>query len=664
MGFLAPWFLAGLVIAGLPLWLHLLRQFKRTPQPFSSLMFFERRVQSSTKHRRLRYLTLLTLRLLLLLLIVFAFANPFVNRTTRSGRRRTLTVLAIDRSFSMRAANRMAQAKAEALRMVDGIGEREMAQVLAFDSHVESLTSVQAGRGRLTAAVEAIQPTDLASSYGELARALRVLADTKGTQLRVHLFSDMQQSSMPASFRDLSLGAGTTMEVHPAGGVAGKDDASNWAVQSVNTAPRVFQTKNTKLDATIAGWQTQATTKKVSLLLDGRVIASKEVSIPANGRGAVQFLGFDVPYGSHRGNVTIEPHDVLPSDDSFSFAVERLDPRPVLFLYAGGRLRGSFYYKAALEASADTGLRVEPFAVEQLGSRDLTSYAFVVLNDLGEVDTQIALKICGYVQHGGSALIVAGPATVRAGRLPLSTTHLTASEQTQGIGSMDDQGPALAGAGHFQNVQFFGASNIAFKPSATVLAKLTDGTPLLTEERMGEGRSLVFSSTLDNTTSDFPLHASFLPFVAQTARYLSGTEEAAGSVVAGTPVALRRTAAETAAADVLGPDGKHDLPLDQATKAMSFDLLQDGFYEISRAGSTRRLVAVNADRRESDLTQVPVETLDLWRNTGGVGSAVTTGVATAEVEPVPFWRYLLVVALLAAVMESIFASRYLGKVRG
>ncbi|MGH9640706.1 MAG: BatA domain-containing protein, partial [Bryobacteraceae bacterium] len=42
MGFLSPWFLAGIAVAGLPVWLHLLRRFKRTPQPFSSVMFFER----------------------------------------------------------------------------------------------------------------------------------------------------------------------------------------------------------------------------------------------------------------------------------------------------------------------------------------------------------------------------------------------------------------------------------------------------------------------------------------------------------------------------------------------------------------------------------------------------------------------------------------------
>ena len=65
MGFLAPWFLAGLAAIGLPVWLHLLKQHKTTPLPFSSLMFFERRTQSSIKHRRLRYLLLFAARLAL-----------------------------------------------------------------------------------------------------------------------------------------------------------------------------------------------------------------------------------------------------------------------------------------------------------------------------------------------------------------------------------------------------------------------------------------------------------------------------------------------------------------------------------------------------------------------------------------------------------------------
>ena len=82
MGFLAPWFLAGLAAVGLPIWLHLLKQHKTTPLPFSSLMFFERRTQSSIKHRRLRYLLLFALRTALVALLALAFARPFVNSAT------------------------------------------------------------------------------------------------------------------------------------------------------------------------------------------------------------------------------------------------------------------------------------------------------------------------------------------------------------------------------------------------------------------------------------------------------------------------------------------------------------------------------------------------------------------------------------------------------
>ncbi len=68
----------------MPLYLHLLRRHTTAPHPFSSLMFFEQRTQSSIKHRRLRYLLLLSLRLALLLLLVLAFANPFINRPAAS----------------------------------------------------------------------------------------------------------------------------------------------------------------------------------------------------------------------------------------------------------------------------------------------------------------------------------------------------------------------------------------------------------------------------------------------------------------------------------------------------------------------------------------------------------------------------------------------------
>src|SRR5260370_38983883 len=63
MGFLAPWFLGGLAALGVPVFVHLLRKHVTIPRPVSSLMFFERGTQSSTRHRRLWVLLLFSPRI-------------------------------------------------------------------------------------------------------------------------------------------------------------------------------------------------------------------------------------------------------------------------------------------------------------------------------------------------------------------------------------------------------------------------------------------------------------------------------------------------------------------------------------------------------------------------------------------------------------------------
>src|SRR5271154_6612208 len=122
MGLLAPWFLAGLAGLALPLYLHLLKRQTNQPKAVSSLMFFESRTQSSTRHRRLRYFLLLSLRLLLLLFLILAFANPFINRDSAAFASNRLVLLVVDNSFSMRAGTRLADAKDAAMTVLAGKG--------------------------------------------------------------------------------------------------------------------------------------------------------------------------------------------------------------------------------------------------------------------------------------------------------------------------------------------------------------------------------------------------------------------------------------------------------------------------------------------------------------------------------------------------------------
>src|SRR3984885_14487909 len=176
MGLLTPWFLAGLVGLGLPLYLHLLKRQKNPPRPVPSLMLWEPRTISSTRHRRLHYLLLLALRLLVLFLLILAFANPFINRDSAAITNNRIVLLVIDNSFSMRAGTRLNDAKNEAMSVLSQKGAAR-GQIATFGSKLQIMTQAIEDQAALRAAVQSIQPGDGHGNFGELARAVRSLAD-------------------------------------------------------------------------------------------------------------------------------------------------------------------------------------------------------------------------------------------------------------------------------------------------------------------------------------------------------------------------------------------------------------------------------------------------------------------------------------------------------
>src|SRR5579864_8399781 len=662
MGFLAPWFLAGVAAVGLPLWIHLLRQYRSTPHPFSSLMFFERRTQSSLKHRRLRYLLLLSLRLALLICMALAFANPFVTRTSASGGGRKMLIVAVDNSFSMRYGDHLARAKQEALKAVSNLQSGERGQALAVGSHIHFLTQSVEDADQLKAAIQAIQPSDEQSSYGELARALRTIAQSSRIPLEVHFVSDMQKSSLPPAFADLRLGGDTNLVFHS----VAEAKEPNWMVESVNAPGKIYDPKKVRVQAVIAGAGTEAAKRTVSLVLDGRVLESKSVDVPANGRASVEFLSLESPHGFHKAEVRIQPDDSLRQDDSFPFAVERADPHPVLFLHQSGEQRSELYYRAALESVPDAGFVLEPLAVEQATNQAFSKYAFVVLSDINAMPAGLENSLRAYVNGGGSLLVSLGPSSVAMQRVPVSGEAIQSSsyasregDRFQTVASSDAEHPSLRRASKLEGVQFL--QDIKVDPGQSrVIARLTNQDPLLLEKQVGEGRVLVFTSAFDNILNDFPLHSSFVPFVEQTARYLGRQQDRSTNVAVDSYIELRSVKEQGAAVDVIDPDGKHPLSLKDAASAQSFQVNREGFYEIHRGNGRQEMVAVHADRRESDLTPIPQETLDLWRNTGrGPETVTANGEAVNQSRPWSLWRYALLLVLITAIIESLIASRYL-----
>ena len=101
-------------------------------------MFFEKRTQSSVKHRRLKYLALLAMRCALLALLALLFAKPYLRLASGGDAQgRKLLVVAVDNSFSMRAGSRMADAKNAAIDVLRQFRGGDRGQVISFASSAQ-----------------------------------------------------------------------------------------------------------------------------------------------------------------------------------------------------------------------------------------------------------------------------------------------------------------------------------------------------------------------------------------------------------------------------------------------------------------------------------------------------------------------------------------------
>ena len=261
----------------------------------------------------------------------------------------------IDDSFSMRAGTRLADARDQRISVLGSRPPAEHAQVMALGSQLQVLTQPIQDPGALRAAVENIQPDDSRASYGELARELRSLSDTVHTPIDLHLFTDIQKSDMPGSFSELAFPANVSLTIHP----VAKQSVPNWTVESVNAPGQVWDPKKTQVQAVIAGFGTPVATRTVSLLINGKAIATRPAQVPANGRATVEFSSLDVPYGFTRCEVRIDSADSLPADDASLFAVERSDPRRALFIYEPGDSRSLLYFRSALGSATEAAFTLD-----------------------------------------------------------------------------------------------------------------------------------------------------------------------------------------------------------------------------------------------------------------------------------------------------------------
>ena len=668
MTFLTPLFLLGGLALTLPLWLHLLHRQNPIKLPFSSLMFFERRQQSSLKERRLRYLLLLAARLALYALVALAFARPIWERPPQVafGDVPTLHLVILDTSLSMNFGDRWERAVREAEGLVERMESADQARIIAGGASVRLLTEATGDRETLAGAIRSLEPGYSRNSFGDAVEAVRNLIGSSVGPVQIHLVSDFQQSSMPGRFQDVALPTTAALKIHS----VAEPSSPNWCVETIRGTTRVYS-GTPRLEVTVAGFGTDKARKRVTLTINGRQVVSQTVDVPASGRASVVLEGFEIPKGDSRGVISIQPNDSLAKDDQRFVAFHHADPAPILFVSGHRRKRDLLYYKSALESSAEATFRVEGASPTKVSSRHPDRFAFVVVSDVPRLPSPFGERLTKYVEAGGSVLLALGPKTTLAAEAPFYSQQIGEArsaardrDRFQLVGEIDRSHPALLPWERLPKVKFFRFARLRVREQDQVLARLSDGSPLLVEQRLGEGRVMILASSLDNVWNDLPLHPVFVPFAMESARYLSQIEEEKRQALVDSVIELGKRRAVGSTVQLFGPEGERALSLSESVSEKDFQLTKVGFYEIRRPGQTE-LVAVNPDARESNLRSIDADLMALWQATGGEGANARPGGGSdtvAQLPPIRIWRWLLALLVVVTLLESVLGTWHL-KVR-
>jgi hypothetical protein len=302
----------------------------------------------------------------------------------------------------------------------------------------------------------------------------------------------------------------------------------------------------------------------------------------------------------------------------------------------------------------------------------------VILNDAPVAQTT-AERLQRFVERGGGLFVALGErgawpsvADILPGAPgpPVDRTRGTAAR----LGALEYGHPLFEvfrgpRTGDFASALFYGFRSVVPPPLTTkakvqTLARFDDGAPALIERRVGAGRVLMWTSTLDTGWTDLALKPVFVPFVHRIVRYLAEYREPKPWRTVGDVVdpALQAPARAADVSRVALTPGGERISLDGDGPEV-LELAEQGFYEFrtqNRDSDPPIVVASNVDLAESDLTTMDsheIVAAAMGRAGGPMAGPSAPPTDEAQESAQRIWWFLLFAGLVLLAAETIVANR-------
>ena len=562
LSFVSPTFaIAGFVAALGPLLIHLVRRLHSRKLPCAAMRLLKEAASSSRRSLALRDYALWAIRTACVLLFGLAMAQPYIARKgALAGPGGAVhAVLIVDNSLSMGyqqlEGTLLDQAKGRARELVAGLPPGSRISVLPLcGSDAGLISPPHRTIADALAAISAIEVTDQKGSAAlaiKLAReACRNASDPSAK--RIVFIGDQQASNWPLEVDQQSIAGLSELQVVS----VGEGPRENTWVEAFDIQDGVADGQNqTLLWATVRHEGTAPRRDlQVTLTVDGEPVASETIDLIPGVPRQVSFMHRFSPLDD--GQVSVVPVEVsipadrLPADDRRYLAAPVGSALPIVFVdelgeseSAATNLLGETH---ALRRWLSAGEHGRPLAairhstIDSLDAALLADARLVVVAGVERPDNAVGL-LHEYVRRGGQLLIAAGgrfnaaawtkaawgtndellPGPVSA--MPDSNKGRPLRLNTASLGHSYFQVPGLRPAeleALWQAPLFFKSVGVDLdrKParpiasSRRVLARFTNGDPMLVERNIGKGRVLFFSSGLSADWSTITQTSAMLLF--------------------------------------------------------------------------------------------------------------------------------------------------------
>ena len=528
MSFLYPLFLAALAAVAVPILLHLFRRKTDVVVDFPAVRLLHKAPVEQQRRRRLRELILLALRVTALALLALAFARPYLPATVASIPA-AMTVIALDTSLSMSAPGQWERAQEIARQAVrDAPGTHQLA-LLSFADGARMVVPPTTDRGGVLAAIDQVQPSAGGTRYrSALAGAAEAISSGQGS---IVVVTDLQRAGWEASDEGaVPEGIDVTVAVVAA-------PATNIAVTSARR-------HESGIIAGIHNFGVRTARVAARLRIGDRDLATQPVEVQPQAAAEVRFA-VALPAGGG-GQVAIDDREGYVGDNVRYLTLDPPAALPIIIVTAAppDSSNAGLYVERALSVT-DDGRAFAPRvlhgpAFSALPPAEFESAAAVILLGTTTLDRAGRERVSSYLRSGGRVLLTLGPdvdlstladtlgagisvdpdvAVVDGGNVTLvatDTRHPIFRPFTSPSGALGDV--------HVERYRRLKVQGNDGGP-AGVLARFSGAGDALLERQVDQGRLLLFTSDLDNRWNRFPLSPAFVPWMIETARYLSEGRE-------------------------------------------------------------------------------------------------------------------------------------------